>query len=212
MRSRTAPVPLCRVVAVTVLVAGAALLVGCSPEPGTVPSSPTTSPRSTASAAASPTPSPTPTMPAPAPSPTPPPEMSRDDEAGAVAAATYFLTELYPYTVTQQETSELQAVSHPDCKFCATTVHGVQSEISAGRVTHPGQTTVLSASAHELNPLAFEIQLEIAQAADTVWSTNGTQVGSNQRRELVLAVFVLWQGDHWILRGVDVLFLNGEPQ
>jgi len=207
MRSRTTPIPFCRVVAVTVLVAGAALLVGCSPEPGTAPSPPTTSPRATASAAASPAPSPTPTptMPAPAPSPTPPPEMSRDDEVGAVAAATYFLTELYTYTLTSQDTTAWLAMSHAECLYCKSVVSTVDAERAAEVITTPGSLAVTSNSAEASNPLVYGVKLDISVGRAVQRSRLGVVLGDVQPEEVTMGAVVVWQVDRWIVRGVDVL-------
>jgi len=63
--------------------------------------------------------------------PTKPPEMAGDDVDGAVAAAEYFLL-LYPYVYATGDLDEWQAMSHPDCNFCASVISNVTSLHSNG--------------------------------------------------------------------------------
>jgi hypothetical protein len=159
-----------------------------------------------------PTPSPTATWPPRIALPTPPPEMARDDEAGAVAAATYFITELYPYAVANHDVARFKEVSHSDCQFCASTASTIASELDAGRVTHPGSAVVKASTAKPMSTLAYEIDLSIHQDADTLWTVNGDLISQSSPRNMELAVFVVWRVDGWNLRGVDLLSLNGTPQ
>jgi hypothetical protein len=206
MRSRTALVPFCRVVAVTAALvvgaASAALLVGCSPDPGTVPSSPTTSPRATASPAAAPTPSPT--MPAPAPSPTPPPEMSRDDEAGAVAAATYFLTELYEYTVSSQDAGPWSALSHPDCIYCESVADSVNAERESNRVTAPGASHATLVHAESKGPLFYGVSIRVEAEADELWARTGDLLSVGEAFGGEYQVIVVRHGSQWLIRAIDI--------
>ncbi len=146
------------------------------------------------------------------PSPTPPPDMARDDEAGAIAAAVYFLTELYPYSVTTQNAAPLASMSHPECQFCTSVETAIAAEKSAGQVTHPGASTVLGAAALPVNPLTYDVTLTIDQAADVLWSADGTRISSNSSRSVEFAVIVIWHGDSWMLRGVDALSIDGIKQ
>lgn len=196
----------------TVGAALVALLAGC-----TAGASPrTTTPPALLSSAPAPTVTPSPpaapTLPAPMPSPTPPPEMSRDDEAGAIAAATYFLTELYQYSVTTQNAAPLAGISHPDCRFCASVETAIAAERTAGQVTHPGESAVISATAVQINPLTYDVALSLDQAADVLWSADGRLISTNSPRSVELAVVVIWRGNGWVLRGVDALSIDGVKQ
>jgi hypothetical protein len=62
------------------------------------------------------TPEPTPTETGPV-KPERPAAMERDDAEGAAAAAEYFL-ELYPYVMSTGDTTEWEAMSHPECEPC----------------------------------------------------------------------------------------------
>src|SRR5215217_5061338 len=96
-----------------------ALLAGCtstearpgpSDEPSSVvrtlqPTSPTPTPSATRTTTATAT---------PASAPAPPPELSRTDEAGAAAAATYFVS-LYSYMMQTGKTDEWAGMSAEPC-------------------------------------------------------------------------------------------------
>ena len=182
-----------------------AALTACS---GPTTPAPTTTPAQ-ASAPASATPAPTASVPSPTwppqvALPTPPPEMARDDETGAIAAATYFLTELYPYTVTSQDTTGWLAMSHDLCVYCASVADSVNSEASRGERTKPGAIKVTRQTVEEANPLSFGVKLDILTGADTHWS-RGDQAGDSLPPHRVsLGIVIVWQVDRWIVRGVDV--------
>lgn len=181
-----------------------ALLAGCtagaSPRTTTPPELPSSAPAPTF------TPSPTaaPTLPAPMPSPTPPPEMSRDDEAGAIAAATYFLTELYPYTVSSQDTVAWVAMSHPDCNFCASAENTIAELQSSGEraVIAPIRATL--ASWEELDPARFGVFLSVETGPDETWTDDDRLVGVGGVVTGEASIAVVRQGDAWIIRGVEL--------
>jgi hypothetical protein len=144
--------------------------------------------------------------------PTPPPEMSRGDETGAVAAATYFVTEIYPYTYVSQDTAPLMAVSHEKCIFCASVLAAVAEERAAGRSTRPGAMTLNAVTAELINAIEFQVTIDMSQTVDTVWSSTGDLLGSDGPHQTTLAVFVIWDNHRWVLRGVDALRVDGKLQ
>ena len=60
-----------------------------------------------------------------------PAAMSTPDEKGAVAAAEYFLR-MTTYAAATGDTAELEAMSSPDCQFCASYLESVATEYAAG--------------------------------------------------------------------------------
>lgn len=60
-----------------------------------------------------------------------PAAMSTPDEEGAVAAAEYFLR-MTTYAAATGDTAELEAMSSPDCQFCASYLESVATEYAAG--------------------------------------------------------------------------------
>jgi len=129
--------------------------------------------------------------------------MSRDDEAGAVAAATYFLT-LYSYTQSTQDTSAWVDVSHPDCRFCASVVEDVTDQRAKGRVTRAAPIEVHSASTEEISPLAFSVTLEVTTGPDDVYGADGELMERTTNARGRTTVWVVRQGAVWVVRGVTL--------
>lgn len=130
--------------------------------------------------------------------------MARDDETGAVAAATYFLTELYPYTVTSQDTTGWLAMSHALCVYCSSVAESVNAEASRGEHTTPGAITIARQTVEEASPLEFGVKLEILTGADTHWSQGGRVGNPLPPHRVSLGIVVVWHVDRWVIRGVDV--------
>ncbi|WP_155855245.1 DUF6318 family protein [Actinotalea ferrariae] len=97
---------------------GAGLLAGCSEPSESVPT-PTAEASERASVAApGPTPDPTPEAnPEPVPEPVPSPEMERGGEAGAIAAAEYFMR-LSEYAFLTGDLATWNEISTTDCGYC----------------------------------------------------------------------------------------------
>ena len=131
--------------------------------------------------------------------------MSRDDEAGAVAAATYFLTELYTYTLTSQDTTAWLAMSHEECIYCGGVATAVEAERAASVVTVPGILVVRGATAETLNSLTLGVQVEVSVGKATQWSHAGEQIRELPAEAATMGAIVVWHQDRWIVRGVDVL-------
>lgn len=187
------------------------LVAGCSPAAEPEPTL-AVSASPVASAGPSPSPSPTATWPVVVALPTPPAEMARDDEVGAVAAARYFVTDLYRYTMASQDATAFDAVSHPECQFCASVHTSIASDTDAHHITVPGTAVIVSYTALPMSLIAYEVDLSINQDADVLWSSGGEFLGRNSPRQIQLAVFVVWRTDKWILRGVDLQPSSGAPK
>ena len=157
---------------------------------------------------ASPSPSaeqtPTPIWPPQMALPTPPPEMSRADEAGAIAAATYFMTALYTYTETTQDTAPWRAVSHADCVFCASILKDIAGQQSDGQFTVVAPIRIGRLSSQALNPAAFSITMDITTGPDEDFATSGESLGRTTEDSGTATVIVVRQGATWLTRGVDL--------
>lgn len=78
------------------------------------------------------TPAPTPTASAePVAEPVPPPEMERGDEAGAIAAAEYFM-ELSEYAFLTGDLTTWNAISTTDCGYCRNVDDAVRDAYASG--------------------------------------------------------------------------------
>lgn len=129
--------------------------------------------------------------------------MSRDDETGAVAAAEYFLTDLYEYTLAAQEVAAWEAMSHPDCIYCSAVVDSVEQEMAHERVTIPGDSRATLVRTERLNPLAFGVMLDVDAEADRLRSQSGTLLDTGEPFRDEYEVVVVRQGSDWKIRGVD---------
>ncbi|WP_250444832.1 DUF6318 family protein [Actinotalea sp. C106] len=157
------------------------LVVGCTPDEP----EPTTPPATTAPTAA-PTPSPEPSEPV-AVAPTRPAAMDRADEAGAVAAAKYFL-ELFAYVLSTGDTTEWDAVTIESCSLCtnvrerAVTLHASGGMRGGGVSIHSsrviGTDTTINARAVEVDyTFGAGEELDAAgETAETLAEESGTAV------------------------------------
>lgn len=69
-----------------------------------------------------------------------PAAMDNDDEAGARAAAEYFMA-VYGYAIRSQDTAEFQQLCDPESLFCGAVIDLVRSDIEAGNITVGGEMT-----------------------------------------------------------------------
>ena len=124
---------------------------------------------------------------------------------GAIAAATYFVG-LYPYAYNTGDLTEWNALSHPECVFCASVVDGVEALHSQGFHNEGAQILVGDASAVELNPgRSFSVVLRMSQGAATVFDSTGDQIGEPSQPVSSAMTFVLFidQG-RWQVREAEV--------
>ncbi len=73
--------------------------------------------------------------------PTPPDAMSRDDVAGAEAAAQYFLA-LHQYVYASGDLVEWKELSADDCQFCANVAEEVENLHATGGYAEGGEVTI----------------------------------------------------------------------
>ena len=193
-----------RTLAAGLALAGAAALTACTPAGHPTVAVPSSTPSATASPIRS--------LPAPAPSPTQPPEMTRDDETGALAAANFFLTALYPYAVRSQDTASWDSYSGQICKFCASLKESILTEKGAEQFTVPGRILVTNQHVTELDGVRFQVDFDVSQSADVTYSATGDVLGGRPARTLGLTFLVVRNPGQWLIGGVDVRSVNGQQQ
>ena len=79
------------------------------------------------------------------PPPVRPPEMDENTQMGAIAAAVYFM-KLYPYAYATGDLTQWQAMSEPECVFCASVVTNVTNLHAAGGWDDPWQVDIIEAT------------------------------------------------------------------
>jgi hypothetical protein len=137
--------------------------------------------------------------------PTPPPEMSSADEAGAIAAATYFLTDLYSYTITSHDTSNWLEMSHPLCIYCKSITSAVEAERAEGSATTPGAISVVAVHHELLSAASAGVKLDVRVGPAVKRSATGQLLGEAAQGSATMAAVLVWQSGRWLVRGVDVL-------
>ena len=133
-----------------VVVGGVLVLGACGEGSSAAPTTPaTTSPAPTVEPTPDATVEPTPVATDRAGEPLVPPErpaaMDNDDEAGAQAAAEYFM-ELYGYATRSQDLVELVGLCDSASKFCSAVINEVAADTAAGNVTVGSSTTLRTTS------------------------------------------------------------------
>ena len=129
--------------------------------------------------------------------------MSRDDETGAVAAATYFL-DLYTYTESTQDTGPWKAMSHADCSFCNSVLDEVETRRAAGQVVYPAKMNAHSAEPTMLNPLMYSIAIDLSTGPDQVLRADGTVVDPGKLEHGVMTTIVTYRYSSWVVREVNL--------
>lgn len=185
-----------------VLAAAAALtLSGCTggddeptstPTPS-APSAVTTPPASTspsASSSATATPNPTASVVVPA-------AARAHTEAGAIAFASFFMSEADRAFVVS-DSSAIEALSGPSCEGCQDTIKGVAEQKAAGQRQVKPSLTVLAT-----NPLpggtadALDVQVQVRSDAVDIVDRTGKKVNSTEKGQGVYRVAAVWANDRW---------------
>lgn len=178
-----------------VLALGAALLAGCTNEATPVPAS--TSP---AAATSTPTPSPTPT---PVQPPAPPAAMATNDEAGAVAAAQYFMTDLYDYMFESGDVEQWSALADDGCNFCNSMLDVVE-EMNAARSTETSEPTVVESveSTTLVDGSRYSVNLTARQGVSQRINSAGESVSTSDGGRFSLNFAIAWDNG-WSILAVD---------
>ena len=147
-------------------------LAGCSTGGAEPPSTPTAT-----AAVATPSPDPTPS-PTRSPKPERPAAMDDASVEGAIAAATYFIS-LYPYVYNTGDLAEWEALSHPECVFCASVAESVADMHSTGETQYGADSAVTSSEAVEIDSAWFSVELGLIQEPWSVVDRSGITVREN---------------------------------
>ena len=122
-----------------------------------------------------------------------------------MAAATYFMTRLLPYTVTTQDTAAWQAMSHNDCIFCASTVQRTAALRKQHRTAEIAPVRVVRTSSEVVGPAAFGVFLDIETGPDLTFADDGSLVRRDPVTSGRASVGVIHQGTSWIVLGVELV-------
>ena len=176
-------------------------LAGCTgetEEPPTTPSATSAAPSPSETATATPTPD----------AATPPerPDMSVVDAATAEAVAKYFL-ELYPYVYATGDLTEWQALSHPECIFCASVISNVEEMVAAGEHWEGGLATLAPPRTTAVSSDFFSVTIEAEEAPARRVGADGATAEESTGGRSLMTVIVINEGGTWRVRGCDV----GEP-
>ncbi|KAE8764420.1 DUF6318 family protein [Georgenia thermotolerans] len=178
------------------LLAGAALLAGCTAD-ADPQRTPEPQPTTTVSSA-----SPTATERPEVEKPTRPEAMRRDDVAGAEAAAQYFL-QLYPYVYATGDLAEWKQMSHPECGFCNGIAQKVADIHGEGGSASGGEMTIREISSKEQGAL-FRVDIVADEGPSIQTSSNGVVTNSPGGPSLLIFALAMNDGGGWVVRAVQV--------
>lgn len=132
--------------------------------------------------------------------PTPPDAMRRDDVAGAEAAAVYF-TELYPYVYATGDLAEWKAMSHSECKFCASVVENVEKLRAAEQHLEGGAIGIVVVDGREPLPdnEFYRVDVHFRQGQTFTVDREG-RTPRSKSGEALLIYAVHFDKDRWIIR------------
>ena len=134
-----------------------------------------------------------------------PAEMSKGDEAGAAAAARYYL-KAYSYAWNTGDTGPLQSISDENCQFCKSESSRIDEFYAHGYWAAKGYTDVLQTQAieklpeSEHGPDAYAVQFRIDEHLAEGYTSSGFQEGRTD--QTVIKLHVQWDGNAWhVLEG-----------
>lgn len=189
------------------------LLGGCSggatvePTPSAEPTTsvPMPSPSVTSEAPVEPVPVATDRAGEPLVPPVRPPAMDNDDEAGARAAAEYFI-ELSGYAVRSQSLESLTEMCDPESIYCTAITDEVDSDVTAGNITVGGSKTFTVTDVDPPGESPFYVVWgTLARTPFTVFDSSGSTIyESDGDVALPFAVAVQYRPDgSWLVRGAE---------
>lgn len=183
-----------------VVVAAAVLLgvvAGC--DGGTPVAEP---PSEAPSASASPPTSPSPSPPAVA-KPARPSAVDDDDQAGAEAAAVYFL-ELDSYMQATGDTTEWAKMSHKTCGFCAARLEQANQIAAAGDSYTGGTTDVSVAETYLQDPATgvWPIDVTVSEDGSVITRSDGSIALKVQPSTYKRHVEIFRRDGEWVVLGV----------
>ncbi|GAB2623337.1 DUF6318 family protein [Pseudactinotalea suaedae] len=109
--------------------------------------------------------------------PTPAPEAAVDDHIGAIWAARYFM-DLYTYMRQTGDTTQFEAMSAPECEFCASSIENVVEIHEEGGWVEGGELVFDIDEATANYPTADEpnyvVQFTVTEQPSTIHAGDGT--------------------------------------
>lgn len=123
---------------------------------------------------------------------------------GAVAVAAYFV-QLFPYINATGDLDAWNALSHPDCIFCADSKATVNEKVANGQHDDGGALTVTDAAGVEVDPGSwYTVTLDFVQDPSVTKDAGGTVVKEfPDSKSLRSNIVVIYQDGGWSVRGVD---------
>lgn len=131
-----------------------------------------------------------------------PAAMDNDDEAGAQAAAEYFI-ELYGYATRSQDLEEFTELCDTASTFCSAVISEVTGDVAAGAVTVGGQTALTTTAVDPPGDDPFYVVWGTQDRAPfTAFSADGSVIYESAGDQgLDVAVVIEHQPDNtWIVR------------
>ncbi|CAN5334337.1 hypothetical protein BH11ACT1_BH11ACT1_32410 [soil metagenome] len=124
--------------------------------------------------------------------------------AGAVATATYFL-QLFPYALNTGDVTEWDALSHPECKFCASLSGEVARQAGLQEHEEGLATTITSATGIEITPGSwFDVDLFLTQGPSVVVNAVGNVVEQSPGSKVAKVHLNVVRNDgRWLIRGAQ---------
>lgn len=150
-----------------------------------------------------PTPAPTTAAPVPPAPPEPPPAMDRPDEAGAIAAAEYFLA-LSQYAVQSGQLDLWQQFTAQDCRYCTYVTQTVQEARERDVRLVGGDLTIRNAELVAVDSALGVYAVSITYDATSLMevASDGSEAAVSPAGAGVLTVEVVPVMDGWRLVGV----------
>ena len=178
-------------------------LAGCTGEGAATP---TTTPTVSPSTSPTPTPSPTPETPQP---PMRPEAMATNDEAGAVAAAQYFITDLYDYMFASGDVTEWSALSDDGCNFC-NSILGLVDEMNAAGETEKSDPTAIESVEYStlIDDNRYGVTLVAQQGDSARIDSAGNVVETSSGTRYSINFAIAWTGG-WSILAVDAIPVEG---
>lgn len=181
----------------------ALLLAGCSADDDPPIDEPTTQP-------AEETTTTTPTI-APVTLPVPSEAMATPDEAGAAAAAEYFV-QLYDYSFASGDLAPWNALSGETCDFCRAIASDVAAIDQSANATILEPTTIVSSRVWMIEPAKwFGADLLVHESPSSQIDSEGDPVAVDDGGDFRLALALSW-ADGWTVDEVDVLDPDETPR
>ena len=131
--------------------------------------------------------------------------MDRDDAEGALAAMTHFIA-LYGYAYATGDVEEWQAMSDPECVFCASVVANVEELHSHGHTNEGSQVEVHSIDATEVTiGRWYSMEASVTQAPSIERDAQGATVEEHPAPTQYTMTFAVVFDSVWQVRELDVV-------